>query len=182
MEGIDLENSFDLKSNEQKIRDFAGPDGGKSGEFFFFSHDNKLILKTMRYSELMALRKRLLGYGNYLNAFKDSLIAKIYGLYTFERQELNKPKIHLVLMKNISMGIPRKFIKRIFDMKGSEYDREVLAKEKNADLTKVTLKDIDFLKTEQKLWVSLEKNISTFYNSLGISETLTRDSTMLMKM
>jgi 1-phosphatidylinositol-4-phosphate 5-kinase len=31
-------------------------------------------------------------------------------------------------MRNISLGIPRTSILRTFDMKGSEYDREVLAK------------------------------------------------------
>lgn len=34
-------------------------------------------------------------------------------------------------------------------MKGSEYDREVLAKKQESDLSKMTLKDIDFLKLEQ---------------------------------
>jgi hypothetical protein len=38
-------------------------------------------------------------------------------------------------------------------MKGSVFDREVLAKKAIADLSKVTLKDIDFLKTEDKIWV-----------------------------
>jgi 1-phosphatidylinositol-4-phosphate 5-kinase len=38
-------------------------------------------------------------------------------------------------------------------MKGSEFDREVLAKKKNVDLSKTTLKDIDFFKTEDKIWI-----------------------------
>jgi 1-phosphatidylinositol-4-phosphate 5-kinase len=38
-------------------------------------------------------------------------------------------------------------------MKGSEFDREVLAKNKVNDLSKVTLKDIDFFKTEEKVWI-----------------------------
>lgn len=42
---------------------------------------------------------------------------------------------------------------RTFDMKGSEFDREVLAKKPKADLTKTTLKDIDFFKTEEKIWI-----------------------------
>jgi 1-phosphatidylinositol-4-phosphate 5-kinase len=32
----------------------------------------------------------------------------------------------------------------MFDLKGSEYDREVLLKKPNFDLAKITLKDIDF--------------------------------------
>lgn len=33
-------------------------------------------------------------------------------------------------------------------MKGSEYDREVLSKKPNADINKLTLKDLDFFKLE----------------------------------
>jgi 1-phosphatidylinositol-4-phosphate 5-kinase len=36
-------------------------------------------------------------------------------------------------------------------MKGSAYDREVLAKKMYVDASKVTLKDLDFFKTEQTL-------------------------------
>lgn len=38
-------------------------------------------------------------------------------------------------------------------MKGSEYDREVLPKKPDGDRSKMTLKDIDFFKTEEKIWV-----------------------------
>ena len=69
MDNIDLEDSFDLIKNNAKIAQFEGPDGGKSGEFFFFSHDNKLIIKTMRWSEVVSLRKRLILYANYLANF-----------------------------------------------------------------------------------------------------------------
>ena len=42
-----------------QINKFKGPDGGKGGEFIFFSFDNKLIIKTMSDEELRALRTRL---------------------------------------------------------------------------------------------------------------------------
>lgn len=60
-----------------------GPDGGKSGEFFFFSYDNMLVLKTIGDEELRSIRKRLMTYGNYLYNHPESLIARIYGVYTF---------------------------------------------------------------------------------------------------
>jgi hypothetical protein len=37
---------------------------------------------------------------------------------------------------------------RIYDLKGSSYDREV-AKNKNIDINKVVLKDLDFIKLEK---------------------------------
>lgn len=41
---------------------FGGPDGGKSGEFFYFSKDKKLMIKTMGNSELEAMLKNLKRY------------------------------------------------------------------------------------------------------------------------
>lgn len=49
--------------------------------------------------------------------------------------------------------MPRNYIVRTFDLKGSEFDREVIAKKKVKDLSKSTLKDIDFFKTEERIWV-----------------------------
>ncbi len=49
-------------------------------------------------------------------------------------------------------------------MKGSEFDREVLAKRPNADLTKITLKDIDFFKTEEKIWIKEVIAESNYYS------------------
>jgi hypothetical protein len=44
---IDLNNSLDPHDNFEQIKKFKGPDGGKSGEFFFFTNDNRLIIKTL---------------------------------------------------------------------------------------------------------------------------------------
>lgn len=48
---IDVMHSLNLALNENSIRSSSGSDGGKSGEFFFFSHDNRLMLKTITMKE-----------------------------------------------------------------------------------------------------------------------------------
>ena len=48
----------------------------------------------------------------------------------------------------------RVHILRTFDLKGSKYNRETLAEKSVDDLSTVTLKDIDFLKTEDRIFVS----------------------------
>jgi 1-phosphatidylinositol-4-phosphate 5-kinase len=63
---IDIHSSLDLNKNRERIKDFSAPDGGKSGEFFFFTWDNKLILKTLGQGELQSIKRRLEHYGNYL--------------------------------------------------------------------------------------------------------------------
>lgn len=66
------------------MKELAGPSSGKSGEFFFFTHDSKLILKTIKQSELISFRKIFKNYGNYLYNNSQSYLARIYGLYTFK--------------------------------------------------------------------------------------------------
>ncbi|CAD8166969.1 unnamed protein product [Paramecium pentaurelia] len=153
LDNIDLEDSFDVNKNLQQIENFTGPDGGKSGEFFFFSHNNQLIMKTMRQQEVNTYKKRLLNFATYQANNPESLLNKIYGMYTFERVEKSEAKVHFLIMKNLSLGVPKNQILRTYDLKGSEYDREVLAKKSESDLSKLTLKDLDFFKIEKQIWV-----------------------------
>ncbi|CAD8161005.1 unnamed protein product [Paramecium octaurelia] len=172
LDNVDIEDSFDVSKNLLKIEQFTRPDGGKSGEFFFFTHNNQLILKTMRQSEVNTYMKRLLNFATYQANNPSSLLNKIYGMYTFERSENVEAKVHFLIMKNLSLGIPRNQILRTYDLKGSEYDREVLAKKSESDLSKLTLKDLDFFKIEQQIWV--EKTIIEKLN-----QNLIKDSNFL---
>ena len=45
-----LIKSFDIEKNRGMVFK-AGQGAGKSGSFFFFSYDNKFIIKTLRYNE-----------------------------------------------------------------------------------------------------------------------------------
>lgn len=147
---IDFHDSLSLQKNLTKMQELAGPSSGKSGEFFFFTHDHKLILKTIKNSELISFKKIFKNYGNYLYNHPDSYLARIYGVLTFNSMGQSNA---IIIMKNITMGLPRHYILKQFDLKGSEYDREVLNKQPNADLSKTVLKDLDFFKTEHKIWI-----------------------------
>ena len=66
----------------------AGEGAGRSGSFFFFSHDNKFIIKTMSRSEReLFLNKMQPSYENHLTNGK-SLLAKILGVYTVKSRQL----------------------------------------------------------------------------------------------
>ncbi|KAL4490222.1 hypothetical protein ABPG72_004261 [Tetrahymena utriculariae] len=172
---IDIENSFNIQLNMTQIKNASGSDGGKSGQFFFFSHDNKFLLKTCTEQELRILIERLPSYFRYLKANPRSLIAKIFGVYSFEG--LNEKPIHLLLMKNIA-ACTKQFIERTYDLKGSTFDRQVLPKTKKESesfsraLNKMILKDIDFISLEKKIYISLE-------NRFYIFNQLKRDSEFL---
>lgn len=86
------------------MKKLGGPTSGKSGEFFFFTHDNKLILKTIKSSELNTFRKIFKIQGNYLHNNPDSFITKVYGIYSFT---MNNTTNFIMLMKNLTLGLPK---------------------------------------------------------------------------
>ena len=67
------------KENINKVRESEG----KSGSFFFFSHDNKFIIKTVTNTELNNMLGNFMkGYYEHIKTNPQSLLAKIYGLYS----------------------------------------------------------------------------------------------------
>ena len=56
---------------------------GKSPSFFFFSDNNKLMMKTLKESEKDIIFKKefLHKYFMYINENPDSLLMRIYGIY-----------------------------------------------------------------------------------------------------
>jgi len=66
----------------------AGEGAGRSGSFFFFSHDNKFIIKTMTDTEFKMYLKRLPAFGQHFKTNKNSLLAKILGVYTVNTEHI----------------------------------------------------------------------------------------------
>jgi len=153
---LNIMESLDLSSNENEIKNASGADGGKSGEFFFFSKDKKLIIKTVPDTEKRMMVNILERYVQHFKENPNTLIAKTYGIYTYENTNLGMT-FHLIIMKNIN-GFSSKYVERIYDMKGSTYDRKVLNKgiSNKSELTGQVLKDSDFEKYEKKLYIKEE--------------------------
>ena len=101
----------------------AGEGAGRSGSFFFFSHDDRFIIKTMSQSELDLFINRMLpSYCHHMQ--EPSLIAKILGVFTVKSAQIHA--IHVMLMEN-TLRIDRTFFSekpRVFDIKGSTVDRQ----------------------------------------------------------
>ena len=68
----------------QKTRESTG----NSGSFFFFSHDHRLILKTLTQAEMKTLLKRLLpSYFQYVTTENtNSLLSRFYAAFRVELQ------------------------------------------------------------------------------------------------
>ena len=101
----------------------SGESAGRSGSFFFFSHDDRFIVKTMSTGELKLFLDKLLP--TYCDHIKEpSLLAKILGVFTVKSVQIKA--IHLMLMEN-TLRIDRSFFSEkplIFDLKGSTVDRK----------------------------------------------------------
>jgi len=171
-EFIDIEKSLNIARNYANIEMMNKSEGGKSGEFFFSSFDNKLLIKTIKKSDLDMFSVHFSEYYQYLTKKnRKSLITPIYGVYSFERVDIAQIA-HVIMMRNIIDG-PKKYIQSIYDLKGSSYDREVLKKKKNIDIEQrmAVLKDLDFTKIEGKLYLKADRD--------SIKDILTQDAEFL---
>ena len=76
----------------------------------------------------------------FLKANPDSLMARIYGIFTVRMEGVEK--VHILLMSNAAQV--GKLVEKVFDLKGSEINREVKGAE--ADSGGGTLKDMNLVK------------------------------------
>lgn len=120
-----LEKSLSPALNSDRLFE-AGEGAGKSGSFFFFSHDNKYVVKTMKKSELDVFLKFIPNYIEHHIKNPRSLLGKIFGVFTINK--LGMSKVHVVLMENIMQLRDKSCLKYIYDMKGSTHTRLVEGK------------------------------------------------------
>ena len=95
----------------------AGEGAGRSGSFFFFSHDRKFIIKTMSKVELDVYLSKLPQFCEHFKSNKNSVLAKIFGVFT-----INTPyniAVHVMLMENTTQLKDPNRLTHIFDLKGS---------------------------------------------------------------
>ena len=156
--------TFSPSKNKSAI-DKMSESKGKSGSFFFYSHDRKFIIKTISSDEKNTLLNILHDYYNYIKNHQSSLITKIYGIYTLVIK--NASSVNIILMQNL-FGCSPIHIQKMFDLKGSSVQR----KTKNVQKWKrdQVLKDLDFqwlTKVERKLINFKEEDITEITNNLN---------------
>lgn len=76
----------------------AKESAGKSGSFFFFSYDKQFLIKTMNDNEMEVFVEALPEYFEHLKSNPDSLLARIYGIFTVLMEDLTP--VHILLMAN----------------------------------------------------------------------------------
>ena len=85
-----------LLNTEQVFQ--TGEGAGKSGSFFFLSHDRKFMIKTMKGSEVKTMLKILPSYIEHHRRNPNSLLAKIFGIFSIKKSGMQKE--YVMLMEN----------------------------------------------------------------------------------
>ena len=136
--GIDSADYLISLTGDYVLSEIVSP--GKSGSFFYFSHDTKYMLKTITPGEKRFLKKILRAYYNHVMANPDTLVIRFYGFHMV--QPHGGPKMHFV------------DIQERYDLKGSSIGRTA-GEEKLRNLKATTiLKDLDL---KRKLYLGPEK-------------------------
>lgn len=99
--GIDDFDNFYSSLSPKFNRDMifkAGEGAGRSGSFFFFSHDQKFVVKTITSAELALVKKMMPQYATHLTKNRNSLLSKILGIFTVKAAQFSE--VHIILMEN----------------------------------------------------------------------------------
>jgi 1-phosphatidylinositol-4-phosphate 5-kinase len=101
LDGIGVEDileSLDQEKNRYKVFE-AGEGAGKSGSFFFYTHDRRFIIKTILKSERKFILRTINKQVRHLRANGNrSLLSRIYGVFTLTTNYF--APLELVLMQN----------------------------------------------------------------------------------
>lgn len=123
----------------------------KSGEFFFYSHDRKFLIKTMAKSESLLLRKLLPEYFNYISRQPNTLLTKFFGMHRVKTPNRSNP-VYFIIMGSVFNS--KRDIHRIYDLKGSMFKRKAkVPKGPEAKNKLTTQKDIDWLQNTERIRV-----------------------------
>ncbi|CAI9787513.1 unnamed protein product [Fraxinus pennsylvanica] len=134
---------------DDALRELSSP--GKSGSFFYLTHDDRYMIKTMKKAEVKVLLRMLNAYYNHVRAFENTLVTKYFGLHCVKLNGPAQKKVRFIIMGNLFCS--EYMIHRRYDLKGSTFGRLTDKPESEIDAT-TTLKDLDlnFIFRLQKTW------------------------------
>lgn len=119
-----MKESFSPLQNLATIEAHAGNKGGRSTAFLYFTYDRRLLIKTLKQSELHYLKKTFTNMHRYYlsKEGEKSLIARPLGMYTLYFTWCRA--IHVAIFENVMP--PSSTLTHIFDLKGSTVNRNTL--------------------------------------------------------
>jgi hypothetical protein len=147
--GIDRANYMLSVCGNYNFLEFIS--NSKSGQFFFYSHDGKYMIKTQTKEENKFLKKILPHYYQYMTENPHSFVCRILGMHRVKMYHLRR-KVHFVIMESV-FDTPQE-IHTIYDLKGSLVGREST---KEARAKGCVLKDMDLINDNRKFHLGSKK-------------------------
>ncbi|ETO06745.1 hypothetical protein RFI_30648 [Reticulomyxa filosa] len=115
----DYLSSVQQGTDEKHISDIVSKfSEGRSGALFFYTMDNKYIIKTVSQSEAQLLLNILPQYKEHMDMYRDSYLNKFLGLHSLKMYRL---EIYFVVLANVF--VPNFEPHEKYDLKGSWIDR-----------------------------------------------------------
>ena len=123
---------------------------GSDGRFLI-SYDRTLVIKEVSSEDIADMHSNLSNYHQYIvKCHGNTLLPQFLGMY---RVSVDSEDSYMLVMRNMfSHRLP---VHRKYDLKGSLVSREASDKEKVKELP--TLKDMDFLNKNQKVYIGEEE-------------------------
>lgn len=112
---------------------------GKSKSLFYYTTDRKFVIKTMSSTEKEVLISLLSEYFSHFCEHPNTLLPKLLGSYRFKD---TRSEYYLIVMTNIYPYPMDKTLNRIYDLKGSIFNREASIQEESE--INFRLLDVDF--------------------------------------
>jgi 1-phosphatidylinositol-4-phosphate 5-kinase len=143
---------------------------GKSGSLFYYTEDQKFMLKTISQDEFNKLKEILSQYYEHLTKNPESLMTRFYGMHKVKwrmKGTVKTVKKYLVIMNNVFRDFE---VGERFDLKGSTVGRRTLDLEEpfeneNRD-KKMTLKDLDFNDSIRELRIKKPENGNSTFEDI----------------
>lgn len=123
----------------------------KSGQFFFYSHDGRYMIKTQTTTENQFMKRILPHYYKYISENPHTHLVRILGMHRVKMYHLRR-KVHFVIMGSV-FDTPQE-IHTIYDLKGSLVGREATEKERDEG---GVLKDMDLVREKRKFHLGVKK-------------------------
>ena len=139
----------------------------RSGQFFFYSHDGRYMIKTLTFAESKFLREILPFYYRHLTRYPSTFLTHFYGMYRVCMPNAGNQRLHFMIMRSVFHT--KKKICRVWDLKGSKANR----KSEPGDSVG---KDLDILEEGRRLRFAEPGARAAFL------EQLRRDATFLARM
>eukprot|EP00041_Stephanoeca_diplocostata_P033559 m.1113028 g.1113028 ORF g.1113028 m.1113028 type:complete len:365 (+) comp24363_c0_seq1:309-1403(+) len=145
------------------------PSSGRLNAVAYASADKKMLMQELKREEVAMFHNLFQQYHTYIVEHHGStLLPHFLGLY---RVSVGDTTTFLIVTRNVHGSAQG--MQRVYDLKGSQYNREASDREKEKDVP--TLKDMDFIERREKLRLGADAKIAFL-------EILKRDVEFLAKL